>query len=397
MGLAEVLWLIPDPGIDFGAFYASAGEWVRGSAPYPMRGIEPPNLTPPVMLLVFAPFTHLPLAAARVLWDVGSLVCISASVWLARRDIGMMPRDVLVIVLAASPTLLGLGLGQVSGLLMLVMTLAWIAMRRRRPAAGGAWIGVVCLLKPFYGLFLVWLLWKREWRAAWALVAVVAGGLLASLLVVGIAGVQMWVTLMQRITWQAHLYNASINGVGARLFSTATDLPAATWTPMLISDPARLATQLALMLLVALLTLRALRAPDRLGEGDLVVSDASPRVDFGDGAHGGVRARTWQVAQPDEERLHRIDTAFAALSAAGILLSPLAWIHYVPVAAAPTLAMLARRRIWWGMSALIIAALPYRLLINRHYSALGTLTIGQWSFALAFLILMAAAVGRRSR
>lgn len=362
--IADVLWFIPDPGIDFASFYASAVEWLHGRNPYPLVGIDPPNLTPPVMLLVFAPLTQLPLVAARAVWSALSLACIVTSVWLGGRDTGMRSRDVLVIVLAASPIALALGLAQVSCLLMVLMTLAWIAIRGGRPATGGAWLGAICLLKPFYGLFLLWLLWKREWRAAATLLAVVLAGVLVSALVVGADGMLNWVTLMRQITWQAHLYNASIHGVGARLLAPARELPAATWTPVLVSSGARVVLEVVLTLLVSVVAIRAVR---RVGPDE-----------FGPATHG-------------------VDTAFAALSAAGVLLSPLAWVHYVPVSALPTIAVFARRPVWWGFCGLALALFPYPMFINRHYALLGTLTVGQWSFSLAATILMAAASRRELR
>jgi hypothetical protein len=366
--LVDVLWLIPDPGIDFGSFYQSAGEWTRGRSPYPLTGIDPPNLTPPAMLVAFAPFTVVPLPVARALWAVLSLFCIVLAVWLAGRELPMRSRDALVVVLASSSTALALGLGQVSLLLMLMMTLAWLATRRGQTVVGGAWLGAVCLLKPFYGLFLIWQLRNRDWRGAAALVGVFAGGLAVSVALVGPGGFVEWVTLVRRITWQAHIYNASAHGVAARLFSAAPDLPAATWTPVVESAGVRVAVEMLLMAVVVGLSLRVLQ---RTTSGDP------------------------QPCRSGAEAVAQVDELFTALGAAGILLSPLAWVHYLPVCAAPTLAVLARRDVRWGISVLVLAAWPYQWLVNRHYGLIGTLVAGQWSFALVMLILAATALGRR--
>ena len=404
--LADVLWLIPDPGLDFRVFYTSTVEWTLGRQPYVLGGIDPPNLTPPVMLLVFAPFTLLPLTVARVAWAVTSLLCVAGSVGLAARDLSMCPRDVLLLVLASSATAIGLGLGQVSCLLMLLMTGAWVAMRRGKAATCGACLGAVCLVKPFYGLFLLWQVRNRDWRGATALVGVVAVGLVVSAAMVGTSGVVTWLTLFRQITWQANIYNASIDGVGARLFSAATDLPAATWTPLLVSQGVRVVVELTLMVVVAGLTVRALRtrriAPPGSLATDTAVSNAGADVaergtPASDAADVAKRGPTVTDTVHNAADATSVDDAFAALAAAGILLSPLAWVHYLPVSAAPVIAVLARRRILWSVSTLVLAAWPYQWLINRHYDMLGTLVVGQWAFASVMIILLATAVGRVER
>jgi len=342
--IVDVLFLIPDPGIDFGSFYQSALEWREGREPYPVTGIDPPNLTPPVMLIVFTPFTWLSLPAAKAVWSTISLACLGLSVTLSSRFIGLYRRDIFIILFAASPVALSLGLGQVSFLLMLAMTMAWIATKRGRKCLAGFLLGIVCLVKPFYGLFFLWQLWRRDWIGALTLSGVVVTGLLVSLAMVGIEQFVAWLGLLQDISWQAHIYNASIFGITERLFFPIVELPAAMWTPIVVSPLAAIA---ATMFMIGLVLWLLLRTPKN------------------------------------------IDDWFVALSMAGMLLAPLAWIHYLTISATPTITVLMRRHKYLSGAVLVLVVWPYQAFINMHHDLLGTLTVGLWAPGLVALILIA--------
>ena len=66
--------------------------------------------------------------------------------------------------------------------LFAIALLAWATGWR---AASGALMGVLCLIKPHYGLFVLWALLRKEWRFAFACVAAGCIGLVGSLAVFG--------------------------------------------------------------------------------------------------------------------------------------------------------------------------------------------------------------------
>src|SRR5262249_1745843 len=70
-----------------------------------------------------------------------------------------------------------------SGLFALGL-LCWIAERK---AIGGALIGLICLIKPHYGIFLLWAALRREWRFAIACAVTGGVGLAASIAAFGLA------------------------------------------------------------------------------------------------------------------------------------------------------------------------------------------------------------------
>jgi alpha-1,2-mannosyltransferase len=296
------------------------------------------------MLPLWLPFTRLSFAAARAVWFLLSVLLlglcvpvISARARLSRLHTGL-------IILASTPTLIGLAHGQVSFLLMFAMTAAWSTAREKQPAQSGAWLGFLCAVKPFYGVFGLWLLAKRDWRGFGAMCSVFVALTVAGLLIIGEHNFEDWVSRLRDVTWQGHLYNVSAIGVGARLFGPPVTMAAANWTPLVVSRDLVLLTTAALLLLIAWLAIRAASTRDT-------------------------------------------DASFAALGVAGLLLSPLGWVHYLPVAAGPLLAVFSRRQTNLGWAIGILAVLPYQIMVNRTYGELGTFFVGQWSFVLVFLCL----------
>src|SRR5436189_228849 len=101
--------------------------------------------------------------------------------WLAVRP-RQLPVGVL-LVLGTAASLLCIGLGQVGYWLMLLATLAWLADRAGHATRAGCWLGLLATLKPFYGLFGLYLLWRKDWRAFGGFAATVVVGTAASWLV----------------------------------------------------------------------------------------------------------------------------------------------------------------------------------------------------------------------
>lgn len=344
LNLAGAFWIIPDRGWDFHTFYASAQAWAAGGTPYSLDPSFSPNLTPPWMLLVFWPFTGFSWHTALAIWTCLSLVALWLSLPTLARRTGLSPLDLGLLAIGLTPGALLLRLGQIGFWLLLMFTLAWDAQHRRKDIAAGAWIGVLCAAKPFYGLFVLWFAYRRQWRSLVAAGAVGFAALAVSLAIGGLETAHAWIVALQHIDWEGHLYNASISGIGARLFGLTDHLGEAHWTPIVVSP------------LLASVTTNALR---------VLVAGAT----------------AYALSDKDD-----VDAAFATLSMAGLLLSPLAWVHYIPASLGPLVVVLlgAQRRL--AASAVALALLPYPAVVNHAYGLLGTLTVGSWATALAGLL-----------
>ena len=167
---------------DFGKFYYSARAFLDGGdmyAPSPATNIgigaaanlQFLNMNPPHFHVMVLPFALLPPDLAAILWMVVSLVALMMSVVLIGRELEVRWTPITILgvafsVLAFSGTQAFFLTGQVSMLLMLAMTVCWIAARRGRWTAAGVWLGICLSVKPFVAIFLPYLIATRRYRAA---------------------------------------------------------------------------------------------------------------------------------------------------------------------------------------------------------------------------------------
>jgi hypothetical protein len=147
---------------------------------------------------------------------------------LARRSPGHAPRRWQFAVVSACgallfcPLLKAFDLGQLQvwiNALFALSALAWLLGQKQ---LAGVLIGLICLLKPQFVMFMVWGLLRREWRflAGWGAVAV-AGGI-ASLAVFGIQNHLDYLAVLRALsrTGEAFIENQSVNGLLNRLLGT---------------------------------------------------------------------------------------------------------------------------------------------------------------------------------
>lgn len=343
----QMLLVVPDRGGDFESFYRSALAWWAGGNPYQSGLQEVPNLTPPFMLPFYLPFTLLHLDSARTAWAIVSVSCLVACIDRVRVPAGLGRIETLALLTAIAPTTISLGLGQVGPLLMLVMTFAWSAAQERRQGAEGVLLGVLCSIKPFFGLFALWSLYRRQWTTLSWLAFTVVGAAGLSLVVAGSDACLAWLKEVSSANWLAHLYNASVFGVASRLFGPTLDMRAATWSPLIVSRSLRLLCSFSLGLAVAFPVAAALKR---------------------DGRDEGY--------------------AYALLSVTSLLLAPLAWVHYLTIGFGPIIAVLMRRPGLGVFGLLAWAIFPFEMLATGPHDVLMTVLAGQWAFGLASLTLL---------
>ena len=132
-------------------------------------------------------------------------------------------RVVLAVAFALTfyPAVKAFTLGQIqvwiNGLFALAL-LCWIADRK---AIGGALIGLICLIKPHYGIFLLWAALRREWRFAIACAVTGGVGLAASIAAFGVAEHIDYLRALSYMSQHGEAYypNQSLNGLLNRLMS----------------------------------------------------------------------------------------------------------------------------------------------------------------------------------
>ena len=183
---------------DFEHFYLDAAYvWHHGDLP-PLEGPSArrlPFYLPGVSLLL-APLAAAGPGVAAGLWTLAQAAalayCLFTFAAWSDRD-GRRLFSTAAVALAGALSLPALyeaaRFNQLSVPVLAMILAGVVAIRRGQAVAGGAWLGAATFLKLLPGLFFVWLLLKRQWRAALALLlAVTTLDLTPSLIVLGPQG-----------------------------------------------------------------------------------------------------------------------------------------------------------------------------------------------------------------
>ena len=160
-------------------------------------------------------------------------------------------------------------------------------------AEGGQWdrlqllVGLLCSVKPFLGLLGVFLLIRRQWRAAALAVAAASGAFALGVVIFGLEAHREWLGAIKDAHWIGSVMNASVYGLIGRTWS----LDVSTTTPV-----ARfVATCFALGIVITAI------------------------------------AAVWRTAD--------LDRAMLILLATSLLASPLGWVYDTPILLGPMIAL----------------------------------------------------------
>jgi len=264
---------------------------------------------PPPLALFSLPLALLNYERAAAAWLIFELFCLLASTALL---VGWMrPKAALSAALLAAWAALGwahvweeLVTGQVNALLLLLLALAWRALRGEKQIAGGILLGTVIALKIIAWPLTLFLLVRRKLAGATAAVATFAtANLLAGALMGWAAVIEYYVRVGPAVMslYRAHIRNLSLWGVGWRLFSgTGSPVLAGIQAPPLIHAPS-VASLMGYCLPVVTLAICL-----------------------------------WLTA-----KMKSFDSGYGLMICVSLLISPLLWSHYLIILAIPAV-ILAR-------------------------------------------------------
>lgn len=188
------------------------------------ESIRWPYGNPPLLAILIVPLTLLPYDAAAALWTGLTTVFLLAACAAVLAAIGRMDWTGAVVALALLygyyPATVCLRLGQVEILLFLLIALSFLALKRGQDAWAGAALGFATAIKFFPGALILFLAWKRKWKAAaWGL-GVAAAALGASILAAGpdnfATYTEAW-SVYAGGAFSAFPLNQSLNGFFSRL------------------------------------------------------------------------------------------------------------------------------------------------------------------------------------
>ena len=151
-------------------------------------------------------------------------------------------RALLVVGLTLTfyPVAKAFTLGQIQVWMNALFALGMLAWATRRKFLSGVLIGLIALIKPHYGLLLVWAALRGEMRFAAACAIAIAAGMAASVAVYGLANHLDYLRVLSFLSQRGEAYypNQSVNGILNRFMSISSpeafvtlDLPAGQFPP----------------------------------------------------------------------------------------------------------------------------------------------------------------------
>lgn len=121
---------------------------------------------PPSSLLPILPLASLPPLSGKRVWLSMNVIFLIASLWILRRVTSLGWRRLgLIAFLCIIPLRFTFLYGRYYVLILLLLSAAYYAAHRGRELTSGLLLAAAAALKLFPGLFLLLLLWKKNWRA----------------------------------------------------------------------------------------------------------------------------------------------------------------------------------------------------------------------------------------
>ena len=302
---------------DFGRFYYSAQAFLQGQDMYGPRppevaqaseldGPQLGNMNPPHFHLLLLPFTLVSPKSALVLWGIVSLLCLALVLRVTLQESGVELTSRcrwfgILGILGFAGTAMVLVTGQLSLLLLLPVTLAWVQARRGHWSSVGGYLGLTMSIKPFLLIFLPYLVLRRQIRATLIAGIVGAGCFLVGLVVFGVEAHKAWLRELNAIHWVWANTNASLLGFLTRTLSESAVFSPVVNVPELVKP------------------LWCLSA-------------------------GIVGVCSLRATMTDTASAASIDRDFAILLLAALLISPLGWAYYFWLPVGPFVASVQG---WW--------------------------------------------------
>ena len=326
---------------DFAIFQGTTARFLDGSRMYSPESFD---FTPPVFHVLLLPLAHLDPGLAYLIWTAVN-VAIACTVFhmVLRAVPGAWTRRNLIAawVVNAAGVQMTLRLGQVSWIVALLVTCAWIAARSSRPLVAGAWAGLAIALKPFLLVAVPVFVVRRQWKSVLSCALTATASCALSVLLFGREAFADWLGNLRVVpdpVYATHFLNASWVAFVSRAngpYLAAMILSAATIVVML-----------------------------------------------------------WRVRTSDE------DESWLLLLLAAILASPVGWVYYQPLLLGPGVALALGGRLKhlrWIALTCIVPALGKDLF--QHGPMIVALTFGSvyfWGLLTVFLVFLTANVGARS-
>jgi len=200
---------------------------------------------PPFAALILWPFSLLPLGVTIVLFTIGSVVGLAVATWWLVTPVAdrhEWPRWVAAglavpLVFALESTRETITFGQLNVLLIMLILADMLFAVPRNSRLAGVGIGLATAIKLFPGIFIVYLLATRRWRAAITASATAAAATLVAAAIVPRDSWQFWTSSLMdtdRVGRTDYTGNQSLLGLLSRL-TVPDEPPGLVWLVLVVA------------------------------------------------------------------------------------------------------------------------------------------------------------------
>jgi hypothetical protein len=204
---------------DFDSFHRSARALLHGQSIYD-TGSALVNLNPPFWAVLLTPFVLLDvLVAYRIFSVLTALLVVGAALLVARelRVPGRVTWPAAAAMLLSSPLMGTVALGQVYGVLVAGLTWSWLATRWGNHVQAGIALGLVIAIKPTLAPLLLLPIAQRHWSTLRTSLVAVVAATLAGFAVAGPKATWKWIEVLRAEPLSTFGDNASLPSLVARL------------------------------------------------------------------------------------------------------------------------------------------------------------------------------------
>jgi uncharacterized membrane protein len=188
------------------------------------------NAHPPTSVLLALPFAFLGYQDAVLVWNLASLLLLLVSLFLVWRGlkIPVSPWWIFPLItslLVCNPLILQVFFAQLDLLLLVLLTGTWAANRSGRPILAGVLLGAATALKLFPGLIFIYFLMRRQWKVAFVGALAVISLTALTVAVFGLEPYRDYYTeaLPKVAEFRSNWINASLLGFWVKLFDPAVN------------------------------------------------------------------------------------------------------------------------------------------------------------------------------
>jgi hypothetical protein len=204
--------------VDFDTFWRSAVA-LRQHTPLYRTGATLPNLDPPVLAVLLLPLAWLDVLTAFHVFALLNAVLVVGSVIVVAVRLRVRQAWATMVVAAlllSAPLQSTVALGQVYGLLTAALTAAWVAEGRGRSGWAGVALGLAVAVKPSLAPLLLWPVVHRRWPTLGAALGTGAVATAVGIVAAGWGATVDWLRLLRAVRVSGFLDNDSLAALAVR-------------------------------------------------------------------------------------------------------------------------------------------------------------------------------------